>query len=438
MVKIAAILSLIAALTFSFNTHAKTTGATGLSVRSFVEDDTSSDVFSFEGDLKYTKRLNKRLGLTLHPHLSLRSEENSNNQSFFLRGNDTGLYFKKDKKNILSLGLQTHQFGLSQLFSPLSIVDTASYWSPLEPQAIGSPSLRWMYKTKKLRAFFSYLPIRFENLYPGTKSSWLPNKAPDSLSIGTNTLLFPENIEYQIEDSIDLNSALKNNFAAGLTYDSKPFLSQVILYDGVNTDPNVFLNLDLNLEDGTEGQEVLSVNNPISVRPLYQRVQRAAWGIRYTLPFKWRFLYEGSFTKSPEAANISNDPLLNTQSQEFTSQLHTLGLEWGIPVGDTLLLGVVQGFYSKRSNQSSLGFVSPFREAYLFGLNWDLKRVILEAGYLKSVSLNVEVINAKISFESLEGFKHSFTYTSLNGNVIELINGLFNKDNIIFTTTYEF
>ena len=438
MMRFSALLFLFTIIVQSNSSLAKIEGNAGLFARTFTEDEKASEVYSFDGDLKYTKKLNKRWGLTLHPHVSVRNEENSENQNFFIRGNDTGLYFKKDKRNIISFGLQTHQFGLSQLFSPLNIVDTASFWAPLEPLPIGSPSVRWMYKTKKMRAFFSYLPYRFENLYPGTNSSWIPNIAPDSVEIGDNTILFPQEVEYRVEDSIDLNSALRNNFAAGLSYDFKPFMIQAMLYDGVNVDPNVFLNLDLNLEDGTPGQEVLSVNNPVVVIPLYQRVQRAAWGMRYTLPFKWRIVYEGSFTNSPEAANVTENPLLNTQSAEFTSQLHTLGLEWGIPVGDTLLLGVVQAFYSERTNQSSLGFVSPFQEAYLFGLNWDVKRFVLEAGLLNSVSLNIKVVNAKVSFESFKDLNHSITYTSLDGDVLELINGLFNKDNVIFSTSYKF
>jgi hypothetical protein len=440
MVRIVALLLLFSCAFKASQVLAKTEGSAGLFVRSFTEDSSTSEIYSFDGDFKFNKKLNKRWGLTLHPHISVRNEENSENQSFFLRGNDTGLYFKKDKKNIISIGLQTHQFGLSQLFSPLNIVDTASYWAPLEPLPIGSPSIRWMYKTKKLRAFFSYLPYRFENLYPGTTSQWIPNQAPDNLTVGSNTLIFDEDIEYEIRDSIDLNNALTNNFVAGLSYDSKPFMIQAMIYDGMNVDPNVFLNLDLNLVDGTPGQEVLSVNNPISVIPLYQRVQRAAWGLRYTLPFKWRIVYEGSFTNSPEAGNISSDPLLNTQAQEFTGHLHTLGLEWGIPVGDTLIVGVIQGFYSERTNQSSLGFVSPFQEAYLYGLNWDLKKLQLQAGYLDSVSLDVQVITASLSFESFKDLKHSFTYTDLvlGGELEELISGLFNKDNIIFSTTYKF
>ena len=411
----------------------------GLSIRSFTEDNRASEIFSFDGDLKYSKKLTKRWGLTLHPHISIRNEEHSKNQSFFLRGNDTGLYFKKDKKNIISIGLQTHQFGLSQLFSPLNIVDTASYWAPLEPLPIGSPSIRWMYKNKNFRAFVSYLPYRFENLYPGTTSQWIPNQMPDSLKIGDNTLLFNNN-KYEIKDSIDLNSALKNNFVAGLTYDFKPFMIQTMVYDGVNADPNVFLNLDLNLEDGKPGQEVLSVTGPIKVIPLYQRAQRAAWGLRYTLPFKWRIIYEGSFTNSPEAANITDNPLLNTQATKFTGHLHTLGLEWGIPVGDTLIVGVIQGFYSERTNQSDLGFVSPFKKAYLYGLNWDLEHLVITGGFLDSVSLNIQVITAQVSFESTKGLKHSLTYTDLilSEQIEELISGLFNKNNVIFSTSYEF
>lgn len=412
-------------------------GDIGVSNRTFLETN-DEDIYSFTGRFKYKNKITKNLGYIVQPHLRLSRFENSNGHLYFLRGNDTGLYFTPKKGWLLSGGLLSHQFGFSQLFSPINFVDTASYWSPLAPESISSPAIRLLYRTSKIKAFLSYMPLRFENLYPGTESPWIPRKTPDSLEIDNNTLIFPNQAEYRVDDSIDLNSSLKNNFVAGLRLKLDPFLTQIILYDGVNTDPNAILNLNLNLLDADVNNQTLEVENPIAITPTYQRVTRVGFGLRYTLPFKWRLVYEGNYTRAPEAGQISSNPLLNIRTSAFTSQTHTVGLEWGVPIGETLLVGVVQAYRSERENDSSLGFVSPFKEAYLYGLDWKRKSLKLQAGLLNSASLDIKIYTLEASVDSFKNLTHSVSYLRLEGDVTELINGLFDKDSLLVKTTYKF
>lgn len=210
------------------------------------------------------------------------------------------------------------------------------------------------------------------------------------------------------------------------------------MYDGVNTDPNAILNLNLNLLDADANNQTLEVENPITVVPTYQRVSRVGVGLRYTLPFKWRILYEGNYTRASEAGQISSNPLLNTRTSGFTSHTHTLGLEWGVPLGKTLLVGVIQAYRSERENSSSLGFVSPFREAYLYGLNWQMNSLKLQGGLLDSASLNIKVYTFEASVSSFKNLSHTVSYLRLEGDVTELINGLFDKDSLLIRTTYKF
>lgn len=189
-------------------------GDIDVSNRSFLETN-DEDIYSFSGRLKYKNKITKNLGYIIQPHVRLSRFENSNGDLYLLRGNDTGLYYTPKKNWLLSAGLLTHQFGFSQLFSPINFVDTASYWSPLTPESISSPALRFLYRTSKIKAFFSYMPVRFENVFPGTESSWIPRQTPESLKIDNNTLIFPDAAEYRVEDSIDLNSSLSNNIVAG-------------------------------------------------------------------------------------------------------------------------------------------------------------------------------------------------------------------------------
>ena len=192
------------------------TGGLDLTTYTFSEISNSENIGSesiVEGTLhlKYQKKINRNVGLILDPYLDFSEYQNSKGDKFYLRAKNTGL-FLKHKRTTFTAGLLSHSFGLSQLFSPLNFVDTASYWSPLSAQTISSPTLRAMYKTRKMRAFVSWLPRRFENIYPGNDSSWLPKQAPGSLINDGKTFLFPNPVKYEIGDKRDVDEALKNNF----------------------------------------------------------------------------------------------------------------------------------------------------------------------------------------------------------------------------------
>jgi hypothetical protein len=407
-------------------------GSLDLTTYTFSEKSNSDNLGSesvVEGTLhlKYQKKINNNVGLILDPYLDFSEYQNSKGDKFYLRAKNTGL-FLKHKKTTFTAGLLSHSFGLSQLFSPLNFVDTASYWSPLAAQTISSPTLRAMYKTKKIRAFVSWLPRRFENIYPGNDSSWLPNQAPGALVSEGRTFLFPSTVDYQIDGKQDVDGALRDNFVAGLRLEQGPVLSQVLYYRGVDSDPTLDLNLDLTTVDATPGNEVLQVENPVRATPVYQTVERMGLSIRYTLPIKWRLLYEGNLSKG-----IAND-----RQGYRESQTHTGGLEWGIPVGKTLILGVVQLYRSRNSNSSSLGFVSPFRKAYLVGASWDYKKLSLSGGYFNSQSLKITLKTLAMSYKLKKNFKLTLNGTFIDGELAELLSGVLDLDTVGLKASYTF
>jgi hypothetical protein len=382
-----------------------------LNSNNFSEQSITEGRFSF----KFKSKINKNFGLILSPDIDFSENKNSKSSNLYLRSENSGLYFNYRKKYLLTAGLLTHSFGLSQLFSPLNIVDTNSYWSPLNSGKIGSPTLRAMYKTRHFRAFASWLPRRLENIYPGNSSPWLPTKAPGRLISEGDTFLFPNRVRYIIQDKEDIGGALSNNFVGGLRFDYKPFLTQFIYYKGVDPDPTFDPDLELTSLEVTPGSRVFQVENPVRVIPIYQKVERMGLSFRYTLPIKWRLLYEGNLSRG----------LANERQGYRESQTHTLGLEWGVPLGKTLLLGVLQFYRSRNSNPSSLGLVSPFRQAYLIGANWDYKNISLSGGFFKSQSLE---INLKLTIKG----------TFISGELEELLSGVLDLDTVGLETSYLF
>ncbi len=392
----------------------------------FVELD-SQNTYDAELYFKYRHKFNKHLGLILSPHIDLNRYKNSKDRSYLLRTENSGLYANYNKFS-LTAGFLSHSFGLSQLFSPLNFVDTASYWSPFNAQKISSPTLRFTYKTKAVRLFTSYMPKRFENLYPGNNTPFIPTKIPGNLKSEGDTYLFPETANYSIEDSETIDDALSGNFVGGIRLKLDPFLTQLLYYRGVDTDPSVDLNLNLTALDLTPGQRVFQIDNPIGVIPIYQKVERLGLSVRYTLPFKWRLLYEGNISKGDE----------NVRQGYRESQTHTAGLEWGVPIGNTLLLGVLQAYKSKNSSDSSLGLVSPFREAYLFGANWKYKKYDLSGGYFVSKSLKFSLYNFKVGYKINKNFKFNLSGNILEGELIELLSGLLDRDTVSAQIQYNY
>lgn len=384
---------------------------------------------NFDGEilLKYRHKFNKNIGLILAPHVDFNKFENSKNRSYLLRTENSGLYINHNNFS-LTAGLLSHSFGLSKLFSPLNFVDTASYWSPLSPQKISSPTLRFMYKTKKVRLFGSFMPKRFENIYPGNETPWIPTRLPGSIESEGDTFFLPDRANFNIGDKSVIDDALSNNFVGGLRLNLKPFLTQFIYYKGVDTDPTVDLNLNLTSIDVTPGARQFQIDNPIGVTPLYQTVERFGVSVRYTLPFKWRLLYEGNLSRGDE----------NQRQGYRESQTHTAALEWGVPIGKTLLLGVLQAYTSKNSSESSLGFVSPFREAYLVGANWSYKKLDLSGGYFTSKSLKIELYSAKIGYKLKNNFQLNLSGAFLEGELVEFISGILDLDTISVGLKYKF
>jgi len=417
---------LLLSSTISFAKKGQPTFSGGLDLSAYTffekqETVTSGNENIFEGTffLKYQTKLNRNVGVILDPHLDFSEFQNSRGDKFYLRAQNSGLFIRSNKTSV-SAGLLSHSFGLSQLFSPLNFVDTASYWSPLTSKRISSPALRLMYKTKKLRFFASWLPKRFENIYPGDDSAWLPRQAPGSLISEGQTFLFPNPVDYSISEKEDIDGSLKNNVVVGLRIKQGPWLTQFIHYKGIDTDPTFNLDLNLTSVDITPGQEVLQVENPISARPVYQTVERTGVSLRYTLPIKWRLLYEGNISKG----------VANNRQGYRESQTHTGGLEWGIPLGKTLLLGVFQVYRSKNSNPSTLGLVSPFRKAYLVGANWNYKNLELSGGYFKSQSLEIELKTLEIKYKISKDFSLSANGTFLSGDLVELLSGVLDLDTV--------
>ncbi len=392
----------------------------------FLELD-NQNTYDAELYIKYSHKFNKHLGLILSPHVDLNRYKNSKDRSYLIRTENSGLYANYNSFS-LTAGFLSHSFGLSQLFSPLNFVDTASYWSPLNAQKISSPTLRFMYKTKTVRFFTSYMPKRFENLYPGNDTPYIPTKIPGTLESDGDTYLFPETANYSIGESETIDNALSGNFVSGLRLKLDPFVTQLIYYSGADTDPTVDLDLNLTAIDLTPGQRVFQIDNPIGVIPIYQKVERLGLSVRYTLPFKWRLLYEGNISRGDE----------NVRQGYRESQTHTAGLEWGVPIGKTLLLGVLQAYKSKTSSTSSLGLVSPFREAYLFGANWKYKRYNLAAGYFTSKSLKVSLYNFKIGYSINKNLKLNLSGNILEGELLELLSGLLDRDTISAQVQYQY
>lgn len=365
----------------------------------------------------YKKKFEKTWALVTDLNLDYYNIEHSLDSSFLFRAHDSGV-FKKYNKFIFSAGLLSHDIGVSQAFSPLNFVDTFSYIDPIDPKKISSPTLRLQYKNKNLRLLASYLPYRFENIYPGSKSPWLPRTGPDSIVSEKETYLLPSAPLFYFTDPQELDGALKNNFFATLQFKNSKIFSQLIYFNGLDSDPTFDLNLKLDLLDADPNNTVLQINNPISISPQNQKIERLGFSLRYTLPIKWRLLYEGSYAKG--------NP--NNRQGFRESHFHTLGLEWGLPFGDYLLLGVLQAYRSKTSNKSSLGLVSPFKEAYLLGIKMDFKSLSFNSGYLYSRSLEANLFKFNLSYSYKKIWSLALDLIILSGKENEFISSILSKD----------
>ena len=381
--------------------------------------------FLNEGDLNGFIHIdystNKRLSSNSYYKVQVSGDfsnlKNSLDQNYFL--NLTGTkYLSKSQPFVFSFGFLEHNYGLSRVSSPLDFVDQKSYYDLINPRRFSDFSLRLSFKLADTFWRLSYIPFRMDMPYPGNNSFWLPQRLPPELQDGENTVQFPPNPTYEWQDYLTNQDSNLHNVSLIGEYQAKNWQWVWQYFRGLDTDTNLELELNTNTISG----DTVETEYPILLRPVQNLIQRLGFGFVYTTPIKWRIVFENSVS-----LGSGNVTAFEAERYIYNS---SLSLEWGIPMFGNILMGVIQGFYGRSSDQQSgsTSIVPPLREALLVGLLWKKKSYEITSGFIKSYSLDVNVIQNSVQINLDKNFYLKASSLYIYGPVPELLSGFVDSD----------
>ncbi|HEY8270918.1 MAG TPA: hypothetical protein VIG33_08510 [Pseudobdellovibrionaceae bacterium] len=273
-------------------------------------------------------------------------------------------YFKyKGETSSLQLGSNILNWGVTDGYNPLDVVNGRQYYDPLRSVKLGAWSLLFSHASTSSEQELIYIPRSRSSILPGTQSRWLPRQIYIPRSIENNVvLLLPENLNYTYESRETLNQALDNNVGLRLQWHFNSNLGAIDLgftgFEGVATFPLIQPKVT-----GTVIQispQLILQTDPdvfLRIKDYRQRVGGFSW---VSSQFGFLLKYVTNYSQS-----LGDDPLLPGWTHE-----NIFGLERNFNIGsEGLLVGILQYSFinTEKENASNLSVTEIFRRAWMAG-----------------------------------------------------------------------
>jgi len=269
-------------------------------------------------------------------------------------------YFKlRGENSSVQIGSNILNWGVTDGYNPMDIVNMRQYYDPLHGVKLGAPSLLFSHNTEKSEQELIYIPKTRGSILPGTESRWLPRQIYIPRSVDNNiVLLLPEDIRYSYEREEVLNGALDNNVGLRLQWHLGPVDLSFTGFEGASLFPIVQPIVTGNVIQ-ISPIIIIQADSPILLRQKYYR-QRAG-GFSW-VSSQWGFLlkYATNYSQS-----LGDDPLLPGWTHESIA-----GLEKNFNIGkEGLLTAILQYSFinTQIDNDSNLSVTEIFRRSWMAG-----------------------------------------------------------------------
>jgi hypothetical protein len=309
-------------------------------------------------------------------------------------------------------GLNVFQWGDTDVFNPLDVVNPRRYFDPLRSEKIGTPALVVKRDFKKFFVEAIYMPVQRRTLLPGEDSRWLPRDIFRTRSVGTGEygtwrVLLPKNLRYRYQQHIEIDDPLKNNFGLRAKFRFSGFDWTVAAYEGSAPAPTVTVGL-IRLTGGSLASKTISVDPDVQLLPIYYRNRM------YGTSFVWvlgDFLVKGaSAVNKPTQADID----LPKKAWE-----NALGLERTFGLGEGSVTALVQGTYVRRDEDvvtNSISLARMFDRAVMGALRWapDERWTVL-LSYLNDLHFKGSLVHSEVAWRIADGWRTKVSGDFLSG-----------------------
>lgn len=196
------------------------------------------------------------------------------------------------KKSVFKyrLGWNTVNWGVLDAFSPMDVVNQRVYFDPLNPTKRGAPMLEIQANPPGWSFTALYIPWQAKAMLPSADSRWYPRNQLNDVQFAGNTIILPQQVQYDIRSTYQFDNALENNFGFNLEKQwdwldlhADYFNGAAQMPDFNVADGNTFIATDLGPGCGKNFTNctVLAVN-PLALTPFYYRTETTGFGFSAT------------------------------------------------------------------------------------------------------------------------------------------------------------
>lgn len=265
-----------------------------------------------------------------------------NPKSFFIENKSTPV--------VMKLGYQTLIPDGPDILNPADVIHSKNMKDPTSPQALASAGLSLSQEWDLWQWEIFYIPQQTKPRLPGEQSAWWPRekRLPLESEFVTEAQI-PSDIDYKITDEIEINQALKNNYAFRLQRKSESFEALLLYYEGLSQDPHLFFSAS---------STNFVLDSPVLLIPFYYRHQVVAG--TFVLPI-------GSFSLKGGANWIK--PVGDDTRLPGEESTNVIGIEKNIETRKGIVTVLVQHEGQKRQAKDQISFLrSVFENAWSLGL----------------------------------------------------------------------
>jgi hypothetical protein len=289
--------------------------------------------------------------------LELRSDLASKDASEKFQFNPESFYLENKTTPVsVRAGYQTVVPDGPDILNPADVIHSRNWTDPTAPKNLSSLGLSLSQEIEEWQWELFYIPTQTKPVLPGEHSPWWPREKRLPIESENTEIQIPKDIRYEISDSLELDQALKNNVAFRIQRKSESFEAQAVYFEGLSQDPYLLLDAPATLIEA-EPKQILRVDSPVKLKPLYFRRQVAAG--TFLLPVK-SWVVKGG-------ANW-NHPMGSDTRIPGDSSTYVLGLERNIETRKGIMTFILQHEEQKKLDKQQISFMrSLFENAWSLG-----------------------------------------------------------------------
>ena len=289
------------------------------------------------------------------------------------------------------IGINVLNWGVTDFFNPLDLVNTRRFENLLSPIKRGVPMLRIEVPIKNWNLEMVYIPKQQEPIGPSESSRWLPrngfaNEVLAEIPYQNKNIkgvITDQPLDFKISDSIKYDDCFNQNFALRLYGPIHTADVQIVAHQGANQFPyfRTLVPSDLGNPTTVYPEIIYTLGPQIHIQPYYGKLQTFGLGVAQSFDkFLGGFIFKAAGSKSKSLSN---------QIELKESQQIVTGIEKSFSIFEKNLILIFQNVqigetYEKSNSAFNYNKIPSmaeiFKQGWLIGLR-------LSSGLSWSVSI---------------------------------------------------